>query len=105
VALKPGAARRGVAALILLVAGYYAVQGGEYSLWDMLRLGRERRATEQRLAAVRAETDSLRREASRLERQDTAVERIAREQFGMIRDGELLYRFAPADSSRAPASP
>jgi cell division protein FtsB len=105
VALSPGAARRGLAAVILLVAGYYAVQGGEYSLWDMLRLRRERRAAEARIATVRAESDSLRREAGRLERQDTAVERIAREQFGMVRDGELLYRFVPADSAKPAAGP
>jgi cell division protein FtsB len=105
VALKPRTARRGLAAAILLVAGYYAVQGGEYSLWDMLRLRRDRREAEARIAAVRAESDSLRREVAGLERQDTAVERIAREQFGMVRDGELLYRFAPADSAKPPASP
>jgi hypothetical protein len=34
-----------------------------------------------------------------LERQDSAVERIARERFGMIREGELLYRFVPVDSA------
>jgi cell division protein FtsB len=105
VALKPRTARRGLAAAILVVAAYYAVQGGEYSLWDILRLRRERTETAARLARVRAESDSLRRVVAGLEHQDTSVERIAREQFGMIREGELLYRFAPADSTKVPARP
>jgi len=105
VALSPRAARRAAAGGILLVAGYYAVFGGDYSLLDMFRLRREQRTTEQRMAAVRAEADSLRREADRLERQDTAVERIAREQFGMVKDGELLYRFAPTEPAAKPSTP
>ena len=101
-AVKPGRGRRLLAAAGLLVAGYFAVQGGDYSLWDMLRLRRDRAALESRLAAVRAQNDSLREFADRLEHQDTAVERIAREQFGMIREGELLYRFAPPPAPSAP---
>jgi cell division protein FtsB len=40
--------------------------------------------------------------AERLVRTDPATqERIAREEFGLVRDGEILYRFIPdtADSS------
>jgi cell division protein FtsB len=88
------------------VAGYYAIWGGEYSAWDLVKLRRERVVATERLAHTRAEVDSLRARATRLERQDSAVERIARERFGMIRDGETLYRFVPVDpAAAAPASP
>jgi hypothetical protein len=36
--------------------------------------------------------------AGKLESDDAAIERIARERFGMIREGEILYRFVPVDS-------
>ena len=81
------------------MAGYYAIWGGEYSAWDLVRLRRDRAAAEVELAETRAGVDSLRRLAVRLEQQDSAVERIARERFGMIRDGELLYRFVPVDAA------
>ena len=29
------------------------------------------------------------------------LERLARERFGLIRDGEVLYRFVPPDSGAA----
>ena len=39
--------------------------------------------------------DSLQRLAHALETDPVAQERAAREQFGMIRRGELLYRLVP----------
>ena len=105
-ALSPRGARRLLAGGTLLVAGYYAIWGGEYSAWDLVKLRRDRSAMEERLVHTRAEVDSLRARATRLERQDSAVERIARERFGMIRDGETLYRFVPVEpAAPAPAGP
>ena len=105
-ALTPRAARRLLAGGAVLVAGYYALWGGEYSAWDLVRLSRDRAAAEAELAEARVRVDSLRGLAVRLERQDSAVERIARERFGMIREGELLYRFVPVEpGAQAPARP
>ena len=86
--------------LWVVVAGaiVFAIQGGEYSSLDLLR----QRQFKQRL---QAETDSLARHvdslkrASELLRTDRATqERVAREQFGMIRgDKEILYRLDSID--------
>jgi cell division protein FtsB len=86
----------------LLVLGY-ALQGGEYSTTALL----SQRA---RAARMRASIDTLRREVDSLARVKRAVqadpavqERIAREEFGMVRgDKEILYRFAEPDSARRP---
>ncbi|HWK90422.1 MAG TPA: septum formation initiator family protein, partial [Longimicrobium sp.] len=80
---------------------YYALWGGEYSYFHLRRLERDRAQAEQRLVRTRAEADSLRALAKRLQTDDAEVERIARERFGMIEDGELLYRFVPVDSPAA----
>ena len=97
-ALRPGTGRRLLAGAVLALAGYYALWGGEYSAFHLLRLKKERREAEARLAHTRAQVDSLKALAGKLESDDAAIERIARERFGMIRDGELLYRFVPVDS-------
>jgi len=101
VALSPRVGRRLLAGGVLALAGYYALWGGEYSAFHLLRLKRERREAETRLAETRAQVDSLRAFAGKLEKDDAEVERIARERFGMIRDGEMLYRFVPVDSPAA----
>jgi len=95
--------RRIVFWCVLLAAVVYAVEGGEWGTDDLL-------AQRARATRLRVAIDSLRREVDSLSRvkksilTDTAVqERIAREEFGMVRgDKELLYRFTSAgDSSTA----
>jgi cell division protein FtsB len=99
VALRPRG-RHFVASAALALALYYAVWGGEYSVFTLLRLKHDRQGAEEELARARREVDSLRVEARRLEGDPVAIERVARERFGMIREGETLYRFAgPADSA------
>jgi cell division protein FtsB len=87
--------------LIVAGAALFAIQGGEYSTMDLWRQ-RERKIR------LQAETDSLSREVDSLRAAATAIqtdratqERIAREEFGMVRgDKEIVYRFdEPKDSS------
>ncbi len=80
---------------LLGIAGYFAVFGGEYSWLQLRRLERERQAQERAVQATRQEVKALRARADSLERDSFAVERLAREQYGLIRQGERLYRFAP----------
>ena len=72
-----------------------AFQAGEYGMLDWLKLrsqlGEERRAVRE----LEHQLDSLQRLAHALETDPAAQERAAREQFGMIRRGELLYRLVP----------
>ena len=83
---------------LLGVAIYYAVFGGRYTIFD---IGNARSAAITEAAALerlRAETDSLRLRVDSLETDPLTLERLARELYGMIREGEMLYRFAPPDS-------
>jgi cell division protein FtsB len=89
--------------LLLSVALYYAVWGGEYSAFDLRRIARRQDAERAALAAARLRVDSLRRVAKRLESDPATIEQVARERFGMIRPGEILYRFVEVDSPAAPA--
>ena len=91
----PAGLRRLPAALFLGVAAYYAVWGGEYSSFDLRRLRIERETAAEGLTLTEVQVDSLRALAKRLEGDRATIEAVARERFGMIRDGELLYRFVP----------
>ena len=91
---------RVVVGCFALAAVAFAVQGGEYGTTDLLRQRRQ-------LARERAVVDSLAKAVESLKLQKKAVEsdpatqeRIAREEFGMVKgDKEILYRFVdPADS-------
>lgn len=72
-----------------------AVWGGEYGTADWITIRRQLADERARVATLRVELDSLAKLANDLETNPTVQERVAREQFGMIRDGEVLYRVVP----------
>ena len=87
---------------LVLLALYYAVFGGEYSVFEVRRAHSERTESAAQLAELTAEVEALRARADSLESDPAVLERIAREKFGMIRDGELLYRVVPAQDPDVP---
>lgn len=78
---------------LLLLALYYALFGGEYSLFELREARTEIDRVRARLDSVSSVNDSLRAWTDSLQNDLSTLERIAREQYGMIRDGEALYRF------------
>ena len=83
----------GLAGALVLVG--VAVFAGEYSTIDWLKLRGQLADQQEAVTVLRAELDSLARIARALETDPAAQERAAREGFGMIRDGEILYRIVP----------
>ena len=99
---KPGLARLALF-LVLAAALYFAVQGGEYSTADIARQFVAKRRMRAEVDSLQRVVDSLARELAAIETDPAVQERIAREEFGMVRgEKELLYRFAQPDSAQAP---
>lgn len=86
----------------LLVAVYFAVFGGEYSVFE-LRSTRQAVEEEQALLAdLRRQIDSLEAWRDSLMTDSATLESVARERFGMIRPGETLYRFTEPSDTASP---
>ena len=91
---------------LLVVAGIiaalvFAVQGGEYGTSDLLRQRARRQSLVARLDTLQRQVDSLTRRKRALQDDPALQERIAREEFGMVRgQKEILYRFADPDSGK-----
>ena len=90
------ALRVGMGAMALAAIAF-AVQGGEYGTTDLLSI-------RGRLAEQQAIVDSLEKRVAELAAYKKAVEtdpvvqeRIAREEFGMVKPGEVLYRFSDGE--------
>jgi hypothetical protein len=88
-----------VGRLLLLVAAvaggaFFAVMGGEYSTFDLLRQRQLVDSLQTEVVALRQTVDSLAAWKAAIETDPAVQERLARENFGMVRgDKELLYRF------------
>lgn len=81
--------------IVFLSAVVFALAGGEYGTLDWLELRRQEREEARAIADLTFEVDSLKRYARAVETDRRLMEQIAREEFGMIRKGEFLYRLQP----------
>ncbi len=87
-----------VIAVLILVGGLaFGLFGGEYRAIDSWRLKRQVRGEQAALDELRLEIDSLELYVDSLETDPETQERVARERFGMIRNGEIVYRVEPVE--------
>ena len=79
---------------LIVAAVFFAVQGGEYSSKDLYVLNRRTRSLTREVDSLQRQVDSLGRYLRLVKSDSATMERIAREEFGMVRgDKEILYRF------------
>jgi cell division protein FtsB len=76
---------------------------GERGIVHLIKLRNETAALQARVGELRKRNDELRREIKELTSKDgKAVEKIAREELGMVSEGEFVYKMAPL-KKKAPA--
>jgi cell division protein FtsB len=93
--------RRLVLVVAIVAVVVFAVQGGEYGTSDLLHQRARRLALIAKLDTLQRQVDSLARRKRALQDDPALQERIAREEFGMVRGNrEILYRFADPDSTK-----
>jgi cell division protein FtsB len=93
-------ARRAAVAIGLLLVVVWALQGGEYGTTDLFRQRARRASLQADVDSLARHVDSLRAYKRAIQTDPALQERIAREEFGMVRgERELLYRFAAPDST------
>lgn len=92
---------RVIAWLVVAAAAYFAIEGGEYSTMDLWRQRQHKISLQATTDTLAREVDSLRQVVRMIQTDRATQERIAREEFGMVRgDKEIVYRFDdPKDSS------
>lgn len=101
-ARAPERLRLAIIVVAVTLALWLGIAGGEYSTLDLVRQRRQRESLTREIDSLARVVDSLRTYRQRVLTDPRTQERIAREEFGMVRGKELLYRFAeprPADSA------
>ena len=91
-------------ALAALGVIFYAVQGGEWSSTALLHQTTRLARVKHEVDSLRKEVDSLKAYKQLLQTDPATQEKIAREEFGMVKGNkELLYRYTePEAGSRKP---
>lgn len=91
-----GAVAVGVVALILFVV---AAVYGDHGLVHLLRMQAEQRELERKVFELQQRNEHLRQQIRRLESDDWYLEKLAREQLGLVKKGEIIYRSAPTPAA------
>ena len=90
--------------LFMLAVLYFAIEGGEYGTSDLWTQSSRESTARRQVDSLQALVDSLVARKKAVQTDPLVQERIAREEFGMVKgDRELLYRFVedqPKDSTR-----
>ena len=98
---NPARVRNWVVAALLAGAALFALGGGTYTTLDLIKLKGQLKDEQDAIAQLKGEIDSLTKVANAAEHDPRTQEQLARDQYGMIRSGEYLYRIVPAgDSAR-----
>ena len=87
--------------LVWIVTGallFYLLVLSDFGIIRRWRLAREAAAVESRLAELEQRREELQTRRQEIG-DDAALERIAREEYGMVRSGEHVYRLAAPDSA------
>jgi cell division protein FtsB len=97
---------RGALALAALGVVWFAVQGGEWSTVDLFKQKTRLARVKHEVDSLNHEVDSLKKYKQLLQTDPITQEKIAREEFGMVKGNkELLYRYTEPDSTRKKARP
>ncbi len=88
--------------IVLLVFGIavFALQAGEYNTFHWLTLAGREKAERAAVAALEREVDSLTRLKKLIETDPATQERLARELYGMLREGEWEYTLVRPEAER-----
>jgi cell division protein FtsB len=105
----PGSGRLWKLALGLGAVGVFLLVlfAGDKSLVSLLDMYKARARAAAEIADLKKTNQKLQQQIGELRTHSEAVEPIAREELGLVRRGELVYRFVPAplDSRQETAGP
>jgi len=88
--------RRLMLALVIGLPLAVFVVFGNHGILQRVRLQQKKTDLETQIRAGEAERKSLEQESKKLDSDRTEIEKVAREKHHMAREGEQVYRVAPA---------
>jgi len=99
---RPRVSRAEKIVLVALVTFALGIAGaavvGKHGLLTYVNMKNRYAEMQEECLRLRRENEHLRREIRALRTNPDAIEKVAREELGMIKPGEVLYKFKPEDS-------
>jgi cell division protein FtsB len=104
IAWRRGATRL-LGVVVALLLAYFVIEGGEYGTSDLWRLRGRIKGTQVALDSIKRVVDSLSLRKKDVQTNPAVQERIAREEFGMVKgDREVVYHLLRPDTAAVDSS-
>jgi cell division protein FtsB len=85
--------------LVGLILAFLFVFAGPYGVINMMSINKEKKVLQNKINLLEKERATLTEEIKRLQTDTKEIEKIAREQYGMAKPGEKVYKIVPADTT------
>ena len=92
-----------VGILVLVILAFTVF--GDRGLLNLVRYQKERQELVAQAQKLREENEALRAEIEHLKTDPSYIERLAREELGMVKPGELVIQFSDDPGKEAPGKP
>ena len=73
---------------------------GEKGIFNLFRLRKEVARIKEKNLQLEEENQKLKEEVKRLQSDKRYIEEIARKELGMVKEGEIIYRFDPSSKRK-----
>lgn len=86
--------------LVLILGGFMMIWFtfiDTYSIWTRVELNQRKTELKEKKQQLKSETETLKKNIENLETDPFLLERIAREEYGMKKEGETVYKIKEVD--------
>jgi cell division protein FtsB len=83
--------------LVAALGIFFLVVAGNRGLWNLIRLAHEKNQLSREVSSLQANLSGLQAQYREYGTSAEAVERSAREELDLIKPGETIYKFTPAN--------
>lgn len=92
--------RRKIVLWTVIAVASLTVIGGNYGLYQIMKIDRQKSALLQSIERLKQEQTALMLEREKLKSDLKYIEKVAREKYGMVREGERVYQVIPKDKKQ-----
>ena len=85
-------------AVIIFISYFFL--SGDRGLVKLVKLKRERSAINNDISKIQDEIDKKRKEKEAYQNDMDLIEKIARRDLGLVKKGEVIYKFIPSDQKK-----
>lgn len=79
--------------ILVVMVGMYIIIGGDSGILRINSLKKEKKQLELQIKGINNKQEALKKKKERLKNDLNAIEKVAREELGMIKDNEIIFRY------------